>query len=205
MFNDRNDAGKLLAKKLAKYRDKDAVVLALPRGGVVVGYEVAQALGLPLDIIVVCKIGHPNDPEYALGAVDEKRTFLCNELERVSVDKAWLAEEIERQRQKASRRVAAYRGERKAKEIKGKVAIIVDDGVATGLTMRLAIAKVREQKPARVVIAVPVAAPDVARELRREADEFITLAPPEEFTGAVGAHYRAFEQVEDKEVIRLLE
>ena len=204
MFQDREDAGQQLAKRLAHYRGTDAVVLALPRGGVVIGYEIVRALRLPLDIVVTRKIGHPDNPEYALCAVDEKGTLLCDEAERESVGKEWLKKEVERQRKEAERRVRAYRGKEEPAEIKGKTAIIVDDGIATGLTMRLAVRAVKAEMPKRVVVAVPVAPRDIVQKLTREVDELIVLLPPEEFAGAVGAHYREFEQVEDDTVIRLL-
>lgn len=204
MFKDRNDAGVQLAKKLVQYREGNAVVLALPRGGVVTGYAVARALKLPLDIVVVRKIGHPFSPEYAICAADEKGMVLCNEKEAASVDQQWLKAEIQRQRQEAQRRITAYRGKRKAENLAGKIAIIVDDGVATGLTIRLAGMSVRAQNPARVVVAVPVASEEAARDLGKAADELVLLESPENFLSAVGAHYEEFEQVEDDEVIRLL-
>lgn len=204
MFRDRKDAGLQLAEKLAKYRAGNAVALALPRGGVVTGYEVARALELPLDIAVVRKVGHPHSPEYAICAVDEKGTLLCNEKEAASVDQKWLKAEIERQRQEALRRIVAYRGKRAPASLAGKIAIIVDDGIATGLTIRLAIASVKAQKPACVVVAVPVASAEAARDIEKAADELVLLESPEDFLGAVGAHYEEFEQIEDEEVIRLL-
>jgi predicted phosphoribosyltransferase len=204
MFQDRADAGRQLAQNLARYRGKDAVVLALPRGGVVTGHAIAKALGLPLDIVVARKIGHPHNPEYAICAVDEKGTLLCNEQERAMVGAEWLAQEVERERQEAERRIKTYRSGNGPAPVAGKVAILVDDGVATGLTMRLAIVAVRAQKPARVVVAVPVAPPDVALEIKKEADELVLLEPPQEFRGAVGAHYENFSQVEDTEVIKLI-
>ena len=204
MFRDRNDAGRQLAEKLAKYRGQNAVVLALPRGGVVTGREIAQALGLPLDIAVVRKIGHPLSPEYAIGAVDDSGAIILNDAETESVSQAWLADEIEREKKEAERRVKAYRGGRKPIPILGKTALIVDDGIATGLSMRLVVRSLRAQNPARIVVAVPVASAEAVESLRKEADEVITLEPPEEFLGAVGAHYIEFEQVEDAEVIRLL-
>ena len=204
MFRDRNDAGRQLAEKLAKYRGQNAVVLALPRGGVVTGREIAQALGLPLDIAVVRKIGHPLSPEYAIGAVDDSGAIILNDAETESVSQAWLADEIEREKKEAERRVKAYRGGRKPIPISGKTALIVDDGIATGLTMRLVARPLRAQNPARIVVAVPVASAEAVESLRKEADEVITLEPAEEFLGAVGAHYIEFEQVEDAEVIRLL-
>lgn len=204
MFQNREDAGRQLAKKLNRYRDTGAVVLALPRGGVIVGYEIARALNLPLDIVVTRKIGHPANPEYAICAVDENGTLICNEEERKSVSKKWLKEEVERQRKEAERRTRAYRGENEPTEIKGKIAIIVDDGIATGLTMRLAVMAVKAQKPKHLVVAVPVAPPEIADKLKREIDELVVLLPPEEFAGAVGAHYQEFKQIEDDVVIRLL-
>ncbi|MDO8522297.1 MAG: phosphoribosyltransferase family protein [bacterium] len=204
MFKDRHDAGRQLAEKLAKYRGQDAVVLALPRGGVVVGCEIAQALELPLDIVVVRKVGHPNNPEYAIGAVDDKGTVMLNDAEAESVNQAWLADEIKRQKEEAMRRVKAYRNNREPVAISGKTALVVDDGIATGLTMRLVVRFLRAQNPTRIVVAVPVASAESVGNLRKEADEIITLEPPEEFLGAVGSHYLEFAQVRDAEVIRLL-
>ena len=206
MFDDRNDAGRQLGAKLAEYRGKNAIVLALPRGGVVTGFEVARALSLPLDIIAVRKIGHPSSPEYAVGAVDENGTTILNEAEAAMIDTRWLAEETERQREEAKRRSALYRGGKKPVNFSGKTAIIVDDGIATGLTMRLAVRFARTQHPSRVIVAVPVAPPEAVSDLKAEgADEVIVLEPPEEFLSAVGAHYVHFDQVEDGEVVRLLE
>ena len=159
MFKDRKEAGQLLAKALAKYKNDRVVVLALPRGGVVVGYEVARALKFPLDIIVTRKIGHPDNPEYAICAVDEKGLLLCNEAEAKSVDPSWLREEIAGQKKEAERRVTLYRGKRKMEEIGDKVAIIIDDGIATGLTMRLAVRAIKIQNPKKIIVAVPVAQP----------------------------------------------
>lgn len=204
MFENRTDAGKQLAEKLEKYRGQDAVVLALPRGGVVVGAEIAKELNFPIDIIVTRKIGHPGNPEYAICAVDEKGTLLCNEAERASVNEQWLQREVARERAEALRRSRAYRGERKALDIKGKIAIIADDGIATGLSIRLAIRSVKSYGAKQVVVAVPVAPSDVAREIAREVDEFVVIEPPEEFRGAVGAHYRHFDQTTDEQVVSIL-
>ncbi|MEK7106598.1 MAG: phosphoribosyltransferase family protein [Patescibacteria group bacterium] len=204
MFRDREDAGRQLAEKLAKYRGQDAVVLALPRGGVVTGCEIAKMLGLSLDIVVVRKIGHPLSPEYAIGAVDDKGMTILNDAATASIDQKWLRREIERQENEALRRVRVYRGGRKPIAISGKTALIVDDGIATGLTIRLAARAVRAQHPARVVIAAPVASAEAVENLLKEADEVVVLEPPEEFLGAVGSHYIEFEQVEDAEVKELL-
>lgn len=204
MFKDRLEAGRQLAQKLSAYAGRDSVVLALPRGGVVTGHAVAQALKIPLDIVVTRKIGHPGDPEYAMCAINEEGVLFCNEAERASVDPAWLKEESIREQKEARRRSTAYREGRAPVPLAGKTAIIVDDGVATGLSMRLAVATAKAQNPKRVVVAVPVAPPDSVRELGRVADEVVVLEPPEKFLGAVGAHYEQFEQVEDAEVIRLM-
>src|SRR3989344_5419673 len=205
MFENRRDAGRKIADALQKYKGKDAIVLALPRGGVVTAYEVAGALGLPLDIVSVRKIGFPGNPEYAIGAVDETGAVVLSEDIAGSIDQRWLRSEVRRQQTEAKRRSLIYRGGRKPPSIAGKIAIIVDDGVATGLTMRLAKRVVMAQKPKMVIIAVPVASPESIRILEAEgADEVIVVEPPEEFMGAVGAHYVRFEQVEDAEVIELL-
>ena len=204
MFEDRADAGRKLAEALREYAGKEAVVLALPRGGVVTGYEVGKALGLPLDIVSIRKIGYPGNPEYAIGAVDEKGTVILSEEVTASIDQAWLRAEIERQKSEAKRRSLVYRGERKPTDIAGKIAIIVDDGIATGLTMRLAVRVVKAQKPQAIIVAVPVAPPESIRMLKDEGANVVVLEPPENFLGAVGAHYMRFEQVEDAEVIKLL-
>ncbi|MDO8551952.1 MAG: phosphoribosyltransferase family protein [bacterium] len=204
MFKDRQDAGRQLADRLSKYRHSDSVVLALPRGGVVTGNEVAIALGLPLDIVVIRKIGHPYSPEYAIGAVDDKGTTIFNDAAAAAVDKEWLRNETNRQKEEAVRRRDIYRSGDEPIEIAGKTALIVDDGTATGLTMRLAVRAVKARKPARIVVALPVAPAAAIELLLKEADEVVVLEPPDKFLGAVGSHYLSFEQVEDEEVIRLL-
>ena len=205
MFKDRSDAGRQLAEKLAPYRGKHAVVLALPRGGVVIGYEIARALSLPLDIIAVRKVGAPDNPEYAIGAVGADGTAILNDAEAAMIDKTWLAGEIAAQKKEARRRGRVYRAGRKPLGIAGKTAIIVDDGIATGLTMRVAVRSAKAEKAEKVVVAVPVAPPESVHALSEEgADEVVVLEPPEEFLGAVGAHYIRFEQVEDDAVIRLM-
>lgn len=206
MFDDRRDAGKKLSAKLERFAGGDAVVFALPRGGVAVGAEVARSLKLLLDIIVVRKIGHPTSPEYAIGAVDEKGETIMNEAEAASVDPAWLVEETERQRKEAARRLAAYRAGKPPLRLKGKVAILVDDGIATGLSMRLAVRAAKAEGAHKVVVAVPVAPTGAIAMLKREgADEVVILEPPEEFLGAVGAHYIDFPQLSDGTVTALLE
>ena len=205
MFKNREDAGKQLAEKLTSYKQEEAVILALPRGGVVLAYEIARAFKLPLDIVVVRKIGHPLSPEYAIGAVDENGTILLTESETVHIDQGWLKGEIARQKAEAKRRSLVYRGARKPPVLQGKTVILVDDGIATGLSMQLAIRAVKKQRPKKVIVAVPVAAAESLRVLKEEgADDVILLQPVEEFMGSVGAHYEEFEQVMDDQVIRLL-
>lgn len=205
MFKDRIDAGQKLTIKLERYRGSDAVVLALPRGGVVLGYEIASVLKLPLDIVVARKIGHPDSPEYAIAAVDDVGNILRNEKEISLVDKKWLDQETKKQQAEAKRRVDLYRGGRKIVSLAGKTVIIVDDGVATGLTLKLAIVRVKKQKPKRLIVAVPVIPPNVATEIEKMVDEIVALEPANSYFGSVGAYYERFEQVEDEEVIRLLQ
>ena len=203
-FRDRVDAGKRLAAALQRYRGKESVVYALPRGGVVLGVEIAQALESPLDIIGVRKIGHPLSPEYAIGAVAEHGALVCNEQEVARVDQEWFEETVARERAEARQRRLRYTGATEPRPISGKTAIIVDDGVATGLTMEAAILDVKQRTPARTVVAVPVCPYDTATTLSRQADELVTLDIPKSFLGAVGAYYDPFEQVSDDIVIELL-
>lgn len=194
-----------MGKKLSQYRGKSAVVLALPRGGVVLGFEVARSLGLPLDIIAIRKVGHPHHPEYAIGAVDEHGERILNETEAATVGKDWLKQETEREVAEAKRRSRVYRGGKPAEQLNEKIVILVDDGIATGLTMQLAVRSVRAQKPSKVIVAVPVAPVESLGTIKEEgADDVVVLEPPEEFMGAVGAHYTRFDQTGDEEVISLL-
>lgn len=205
MIRDRHEAGQKLAEKLQKYKGASAIVLALPRGGVVVGYEIARNLLLPLDIIATRKIGHPSDPEYAIGAVDGSGTTVFNPTEIASVNEQWLKEETERQKTEAKRRTKLYRQNKKPFNISGKIVIIADDGIATGFTMQLAVKVAKKGKPEKIIVAAPVSPLESIDVIRKEgADEVILIEQPKEFLGSVGAHYEEFEQVEDTEVINLL-
>ncbi len=204
LFANRKAAGKLLAKQLAEYRDAKAVVVALPRGGVVTGYEVAEALHLPLDIVAVRKIGHPASPEFAIGAVDDGGTTLMRTAHRSDIDAVWLRAETERQMKEAQRRAAVYREGIKSRSLEGAIAILVDDGIATGLTRELAVKTVQKHHPIKVVVAVPVAPPDAIANVERLGAKVVILEPPEDYLGAVGAHYVDFPQVTDEEVITLM-
>ncbi len=204
VFRDRVDAGQRLGALLATYRESDPVVYALPRGGVVVGAEVARALGAPLEVVIARKVGHPLSPEYAICAVSISGRLICNEAERKATDPAWFETAVERQRQEAARQQAAYLEGRPPRTAEGKTAIIVDDGIATGLTMRVAIEEIKGQNPRQVVVAVPVIPLQTAQTLERQVDAVVAVDIPEVFLGAVGAYYVNFEQTSDEEVIQLL-
>ena len=202
-FENREEAGKKLAEKLERFNGEGVVVLALPRGGVVLGYEIAKHLGAPLDLIITRKIGHPTSPEYAICAVAEDGHMLCNEEERSRIDKEWFNKTVAEEQEEAERRRKLYLKGKK-QNLKGKTVIIVDDGIATGLTLRLAIEEVKHENPAKIIVAVPVSPKDVADEIEKSVDKFIALQIPEVYLGAVGAYYNSFEQVSDEEVVRLL-
>ena len=204
LFRNREEAGRLLAQALMRFAGTPLVVYALPRGGVVLGAEIAQALRGPLDLLIPRKIGHPKNPEYAICAVSESGQLVCNETERALVDAAWLAQAVARERAEAARRRERYLAGREAITVTGKTAILVDDGIATGLTMRAAIAEVTSRHPARVIVAVPVIPAETAELLREEVDEVVALEIPEIFLGAIGAYYADFAPVSDEEVVRLL-
>lgn len=203
-FRDRTDAGKRLATALASYAGQAGVVLALPRGGVVLGVEVADKLGMPLDLVIPRKIGHPQQPEYAIAAVAENGELAANDAEVRRVDPKWFRETVAREQAEARRRRGLYVGGRAPLALAGKLAILVDDGIATGLTMFAAIRDVKQRGPARTVVAVPVAPADTVAQLRREVDAVVTLDEGEYFLGAVGAYYDDFPQVSDDEVVALM-
>jgi len=206
-YADRGDAGRRLASKLAHLKDRQPVVLALPRGGVAVGFEIAQALDALLDIVLVRKIGVPWQPELALGAVTDgasPETFVDRDLATsLDIPDSYISEETARQLEKIERRRKLYCEGRPAVEVAGRTAIVVDDGIATGATMRVALQAVRRRGPARLVLAVPVAPPDTLAALGREADEAVCLETPIGL-GAIGFYYRDFHQLSDAEVTNLL-
>lgn len=204
IFKDRVDAGRRLARLLEKYRGQDAVVYALPRGGVPVAREVARTLDCPLDLIIIRKIGHPGNPEYALAAVAEDGLLVVNEEHLARVDRQWFEAEKARQIQEARRRRELYLQGRESVSAAGKIAILVDDGIATGSTMLVAVNKVRQEKPAKIVVAVAVSPKDTAARFAAEVDEFVAVIIPEIFWGAIGYYYEDFSQVADEEVVALL-
>ncbi|MDM7934409.1 MAG: phosphoribosyltransferase family protein [Methanothrix sp.] len=202
-FKDRWEAGRILASRLAGYKGGDAIVYALPRGGVVLGYEVSRVLNAPLDLVITRKIGYPGNEECAVCAVAEDGDMICDRAAASLVDPGWLSAQAERGILEAKRMREIYLGGREQLSAEGKVAIVVDDGVATGLSMLLAIQELAEMRPERVVVAVPVASPDAASRIREEADELIALQVPSGFM-AVGEYYEHFPQLSDEEVIGLL-
>jgi putative phosphoribosyl transferase len=203
MFQDRTDAGKQLAEALIAYKGQSVVVYALPRGGVVLGVEVARSLEAPLDLIVVRKIGHPLQPEYAIGAVAEDGYVVTNPDEVATLDKRWFDRATAAELKEAQRRRTLFVEGRRPVAVKDKIAIIVDDGLATGLTMLAAIHEIRNRGPQKVVVAVPVAAAETANKLRSQVDDLVVLYIPE-WLGAIGAFYQRFNQVSDDEVVALM-
>ncbi len=204
-FRNRTDAGQRLALALAKYRHQDGIVYPLPRGGVALGVEIARYLGMPLDLVIPRKIGHPYNPEYAICAVTEHGAPICNEREVAQADPVWFRRRVEDERQEARRRRELYLAGRAPLAVEGKTAILVDDGIATGLTMRAAVRDIKERRPARLIVAIPVAPKDTAERLRREVDEVVALDISDFYLGAVGAYYDEFPQLDDDEVVQLLE
>jgi predicted phosphoribosyltransferase len=205
MFADRNDAARQLAKRLAAYQGKNALVLAIPRGAVPMGRTLADALGGELDVVLVRKLGAPGNPELAVGAIDEAGwAYVADYADEVGADAAYLAREKQKQTETLRKRRAQYTPHRHAVDPAGRIAIVVDDGLATGATMMAALHAVRAKHPARLVCAVPVASPDSLAKVRPHADEVVCLDTPWDFR-AVGQFYRFFPQVEDEEVLALLD
>lgn len=203
IFKNRNEAGELLAKKLNHLRgEKNILILGVPRGGVVVAKEVAEYLKAPLDIIVTRKIGHPLNPEYAIAAVDEDSEITVG-IENLDEYGTYLKEEKEMQKLEIKRRLKEYRGADSHPDFIGKTCIIVDDGIATGLTTLSAIRFIRSKKPAKIVLAVPVIPKEIMEKFKSEVDDLIYLDAPEIFF-AVGQYYEDFPQVEDEEVKEIL-
>jgi predicted phosphoribosyltransferase len=204
-FQDRTHAGKLLAGKLERYRDNpDVIVLALPRGGVPVAFEVAKALNAPLDVFIVRKLGVPGHEEYAMGAIASGGVRVMNpDVAGLQIPDSAVEAVAAREQKELQRRERLYRGDRPPLELAGRIVILVDDGLATGSTMRAAAIAVKQQKPARSVVAVPVAAPDTCEQFRAEVDEVVCAITPEPFR-AVGLWYQDFTQTADDEVHALL-
>jgi predicted phosphoribosyltransferase len=204
-FSDRRDAGRQLAGQLLFLADRRPVVVGLPRGGIPVASEIAIALKAPLEILAVRKLGAPHNPEYGIGAIveDGTRIFDPEALGALAVDGGTLESIVARASEELGRRVVTYRGGRSPMRLRNRTVVVVDDGVATGVTDTAAIRAIRRQRPRRLILAVPVCAADSLAGLRREADETICLIAPSRLRG-VGEWYRDFSQIDDQEVIAAL-
>jgi len=205
-FRNRSEAGRLLARALEHYRGQpDAVVLALPRGGVPVAYEVARALNLPLDVFIVRKLGVPGHEELAMGAIASGGTRTLNKtvIDQLNIPEPIIDAVATREAEELDRRDRLYRGDKSALEVSNKVVILIDDGLATGSTMRAAAAALRSQSPEKIIVAVPTAPPEACDELKPYADEVVCAITPEPFF-SVGLWYENFEQTTDAEVTELL-
>ena len=207
-FADRTEAGRRLAEQLQRFKDQHPVVLALPRGGVPVAYEVAKALEAPLDLVLVRKIGAPFQPELAIGAVvdGERPELVINRdvVDEYRIAESYLESERRRQLEEIERRRQLYLAGRPRVPVRDRTAIVIDDGIATGATMEAALLATRRAGPKRLVLAAPVAPPDTIERLRPEVDEVICLIVPA-FLGAIGSFYRDFRQLGDDEVVELLQ
>jgi len=205
-FENRDEAGRILGERLRAYADRDdVIILALPRGGVPVGYRVARVLGAPLDVFLVRKLGVPGHEELAMGAIASSGVRVLNEevLSYLSVDRKVLEGVTERELRELDRREEEYRGGLPPPDVRGKTALLVDDGLATGSTMRAAVQALKQLGPSRIVVAVPTAAPQTCEEFAVEVDEVVCAITPEPFY-AVGAWYKDFSQTTDDEVRELL-
>jgi predicted phosphoribosyltransferase len=206
LFENRSEAGRLLASRLQTFQNQpDTVVLALPRGGVPVAHEVARALNLPLDVFLVRKLGVPGHEELAMGAIASGGVRILNEdvIRQLNIPRRLIKAVTQEQQRELDRREKLYRGSRPALDLRGKTVIIIDDGLATGATMKASIASIRQQNPAKVIVAAPVAARETYESLRMEADELICAATADPF-GAVGAWYQEFDETTDDEVRELI-
>jgi putative phosphoribosyl transferase len=206
-FRDRTQAGQILAAQLAVYANRpDVLVLAFPRGGVPVAFEVARALHAPLDVIIVRKLGVPGEEELAMGAIASGGVRVLNDdvVQLLGISEKEINRVAAHEQREVERRERLYRGDRPAYEVHGRTVILVDDGIATGATMRAAVAAVRQQQPARIVIAIPVAASSTCEEFVGEVDELVCVLRPEAFF-AVGFWYEHFSQTTDEEVRDLLQ
>ena len=205
-FKDRRTAGRLLADALRTYAEReDLLVFALPRGGVPVGYEVAKELGAELDVLIVRKLGVPGQPEVAMGAISSGDALYLNEqiLKFAEIGSREIEAVLERERRELARRESAYRGSRPTAKVEGRTVIVVDDGIATGASMRAALLALRGKKPEHIVVAVPVAPPDAREKFRDVADEYVCVLSPHSFQ-AVGEFYEDFSETQDAEVRALL-
>lgn len=205
MFKDRRDAGRRLAQRIEGIKEADLFILAVPRGGVVVAFEVVKALGAPMDLIIPRKLGAPGNPELAIGAVTQDGTIVLNHdiVQELGVPKSFIDQEAAEQVKEIERRMKKYRGDAPPPQLAGRTVVLIDDGIATGATIRAAVQSVRRSRPKRLIIAVPVAPPSAVQSLEKDADEVVALETPEWFM-AIGQFYENFDQTSDEEVIDLM-
>lgn len=203
-FKDRKEAGTLLAKKFIADSIEDIVVVALPRGGVPLGLEIAKQLHAPLDLVITRKIGAPQNPEYAIGSLAENSEPLLNRRETRNLSKDWLESAISKARNEILRRQTLYFENHQRQTFTGKTVILVDDGIATGFTVLAAINEIKKQNPKKLILAVPVLPKEMVTLLSEKVDELVALTIPDYYQGSVGAYYKAFPQLTDDEVKKLL-
>lgn len=205
-FIDRYDAGERLANRLLQMKIERPVVLGLPRGGVIVASEVADALNAPLGVVLVKKIGHPDNIEYAIGALAEGHDAIWNEDEVALLGETWLEHSIQNAKKAITSRRNLYHSRGYTDpEVTGKTAILIDDGIATGLTFNAAVKSIYALRPRKIIVATPVAAPDSMSDLDEFVDEFVILENPNTFSGSVSAHYEWFPEIDEDEVCLILE
>ena len=205
-FKDRHEAGKLLAKELKKYKNnKDAIILAIPRGGLEIGYELARELSLPLDILITKKIGFPGNLEYAIGAAGPKKEYILNEdvILQSNISESYIKAEVEKLSSEIEEKYKRYKGKKKLSDLKDKIVIVADDGIATGYTMMLSLRIIKKMKARKIIAAIPVGPPEGVDKLREVADEVVCLSSPELFF-AISQFYERFEQVSDEQAIKYL-
>lgn len=205
-YKNRKDAGQQLAEKLRQYTDEKPIILALPRGGVILGYEVAKALKAQLDVIVPRKIGAPSQPEFGIGAIAPNDVLIINEgaIKMLGLAENDLKELIEHETKEMERRIKLYRKDLPEIDIQDKTVIIVDDGLATGVSTKAALLSIKKMNPKKIILAVPVGPPDTTDRFRQEVDDLICIYEPIDFY-AVGGYYEDFSQISDQEVIDLLQ
>lgn len=202
MFKDRYEAAKLLAKKLSKYRNDEGVVLAIPRGGVPIGFVIAKELNFPLEMILSKKIGHPNNPEFGIGSVSLDGAVIDDNVK--DVPKVYIQIETEKIHKQLKEKFKLFMGDHKPTDLRNKTVIIVDDGIATGNTLLASIKAIKKRIPNKIIVAAPVAPASIVDKFKEEVDEFICLLTPKDFLG-VGQFYSDFSQMSDEEVIQLLQ
>jgi putative phosphoribosyl transferase len=205
MFSNRKEAGEKLSQKLEKYKKKpSAIVLGIPRGGVEIAAEIAKKLQIPLDILMIKKIGFPGNEEFAIGAVSSNEKWINERIiQENKISKEYLQKQIKEKQNEIQQRYRIFRGNNPMYSVRGKIVILADDGIATGATILLAVKILKNQQPRKIIVAIPVAPPEAIAELQKQADEIICLSQPVHFT-AVGAEYAEFPQVSNEQVKNML-